>query len=108
MQHCGFLFGTQYRFQMRCRRSSARGYWSEWSPGRNYTTHEKGGCGVTGGGPLCLARQHSCGGTATRITPLSSLATFLLLQPPRGSWMRGGALGRPGQAGGWRCSCAGR
>ncbi|XP_054079809.1 granulocyte colony-stimulating factor receptor isoform X1 [Rissa tridactyla] len=40
-QHCGFLFGTQYHFQMRCRRSSARGYWSEWSPGRNYTTHEK-------------------------------------------------------------------
>lgn len=60
------------------------------------------------GGPLCLARQHSRGGTATRITPLSSLATFLLLQPPRGSWMRGGVLGRPGQAGGWRCSCAGR
>ncbi|XP_029893974.1 granulocyte colony-stimulating factor receptor isoform X1 [Aquila chrysaetos chrysaetos] len=41
MQHCGFLFGMQYRFQMRCRRSSARGYWSEWSLGRNYTTHEK-------------------------------------------------------------------
>ncbi|NXN64893.1 CSF3R factor, partial [Himantopus himantopus] len=40
-QHCGFLFGTQYHFQMRCRRSSARGYWSEWSLGRNYTTHEK-------------------------------------------------------------------
>ncbi|KAM6313912.1 granulocyte colony-stimulating factor receptor [Podargus strigoides] len=40
-QHCGFLFGTQYHFQMRCRRSLARGYWSEWSPGRNYTTHEK-------------------------------------------------------------------
>ncbi|NXP03003.1 CSF3R factor, partial [Thinocorus orbignyianus] len=40
-QHCGFLFGTRYHFQMRCRRSSAQGYWSEWSPGRNYTTHEK-------------------------------------------------------------------
>ncbi|XP_042649813.1 granulocyte colony-stimulating factor receptor isoform X2 [Tyto alba] len=40
-QRCGFLFGTQYHFQMRCRRSSARGYWSEWSAGRNYTTHEK-------------------------------------------------------------------
>ncbi|NXE93323.1 CSF3R factor, partial [Menura novaehollandiae] len=40
-QHCGFLFGTQYHFQMRCRRSSASAYWSEWSPGRNYTTHEK-------------------------------------------------------------------
>ncbi|KAF1569917.1 UNVERIFIED_CONTAM: Granulocyte colony-stimulating factor receptor, partial [Eudyptes pachyrhynchus] len=40
-QRCGFLFGTQYHFQMRCRRSSARGYWSEWSLGRNYTTHEK-------------------------------------------------------------------
>ncbi|XP_051494105.1 granulocyte colony-stimulating factor receptor [Apus apus] len=40
-QRCGFLFGTRYHFQMRCRRSSARGYWSEWSPGRNYTTHEK-------------------------------------------------------------------
>ncbi|NWS48603.1 CSF3R factor, partial [Probosciger aterrimus] len=40
-QCCGFLFGTQYHFQMRCRRSLARGYWSEWSPGRNYTTHEK-------------------------------------------------------------------
>ncbi|NWS73755.1 CSF3R factor, partial [Crotophaga sulcirostris] len=40
-QHCGFLFGTQYHFQMRCRRSSARSYWSEWSQARNYTTHEK-------------------------------------------------------------------
>ncbi|NWU56330.1 CSF3R factor, partial [Dromas ardeola] len=40
-QHCGFLFGTRYHFQMRCRRSSAQGYWSEWSTGRNYTTHEK-------------------------------------------------------------------
>ncbi|NXN46565.1 CSF3R factor, partial [Rhinoptilus africanus] len=44
-QHCGFLFGTRYHFQMRCRRSSARGYWSEWSPGRNYTTHEKAPAG---------------------------------------------------------------
>ncbi|XP_041335198.1 granulocyte colony-stimulating factor receptor isoform X3 [Pyrgilauda ruficollis] len=42
-QRCGFLFGTQYRFQMRCRRSSASplASWSEWSPSRNYTTHEK-------------------------------------------------------------------
>lgn len=42
-QHCGFLFGTQYHFQMRCRRNSASplAYWSKWSPGRNYTTHEK-------------------------------------------------------------------
>ncbi|NXG05098.1 CSF3R factor, partial [Sakesphorus luctuosus] len=40
-QHCGFLFGTQYHFQMRCRRSSALAYWSEWSSARNYTTHEK-------------------------------------------------------------------
>ncbi|NWT08658.1 CSF3R factor, partial [Vireo altiloquus] len=42
-RRCGFLFGTQYHFQMRCRRSSASAltYWSEWSPGRNYTTHEK-------------------------------------------------------------------
>ncbi|XP_030360440.1 granulocyte colony-stimulating factor receptor [Strigops habroptila] len=40
-QCCGFLFGTQYHFQMRCRRSLAQGYWSEWSLGRNYTTHEK-------------------------------------------------------------------
>ncbi|XP_059344753.1 granulocyte colony-stimulating factor receptor [Ammospiza nelsoni] len=42
-QRCGFLFGTQYSFQMRCRRSSASalGEWSEWSPSRNYTTHEK-------------------------------------------------------------------
>ncbi|NWX18732.1 CSF3R factor, partial [Aegotheles bennettii] len=44
-QCCGFLFGTRYRFQMRCRRSSARGYWSEWSPGRNYTTHERAPAG---------------------------------------------------------------
>ncbi|KAM6108595.1 granulocyte colony-stimulating factor receptor [Pterocles gutturalis] len=40
-RHCGFLFGTRYLFQMRCRRSSARGYWSDWSLGMNYTTHEK-------------------------------------------------------------------
>ncbi|NXH34956.1 CSF3R factor, partial [Myiagra hebetior] len=46
-QRCGFLFGTQYHFQMRCRRSSASAlaYWSEWSPGRNYTTHEKAPAG---------------------------------------------------------------
>ncbi|NXC23013.1 CSF3R factor, partial [Corythaeola cristata] len=44
-QRCGFLLGTRYHFQMRCRRSSARGYWSEWSPGRNYTTHEKAPAG---------------------------------------------------------------
>ncbi|XP_021231328.1 granulocyte colony-stimulating factor receptor isoform X2 [Numida meleagris] len=41
VQHCGFLFGMLYHFQMRCRRDSARGYWSEWSVGRNHTTHEK-------------------------------------------------------------------
>ncbi|XP_072211605.1 granulocyte colony-stimulating factor receptor isoform X2 [Excalfactoria chinensis] len=41
VQHCKFLFGMLYHFQMRCRRDSARGYWSEWSLGRNYTTHEK-------------------------------------------------------------------
>ncbi|XP_027524475.1 granulocyte colony-stimulating factor receptor [Corapipo altera] len=40
-QCCGFLFGTRYHFQLRCRRSSALAFWSEWSPGRNYTTHEK-------------------------------------------------------------------
>uniref|UniRef100_A0A674IVC1 Ig-like domain-containing protein n=1 Tax=Terrapene triunguis TaxID=2587831 RepID=A0A674IVC1_9SAUR len=40
--HCGFLFGTDYRFQMRCRRVTAMGYWSEWSPGWNFITHEKG------------------------------------------------------------------
>ncbi|NWI94262.1 CSF3R factor, partial [Pitta sordida] len=40
-RHCGFLFGTRYHFQMRCRRNSALAYWSEWSQGRNYTTHEK-------------------------------------------------------------------
>ncbi|NXJ13688.1 CSF3R factor, partial [Odontophorus gujanensis] len=44
-QHCGFLFGTLYHFQMRCRRNSARGYWSEWSVGRNHTTHEKAPAG---------------------------------------------------------------
>lgn len=41
VQHCKFLFGTLYHFQMRCRRDLARGYWSEWSVSRNYTTHEK-------------------------------------------------------------------
>ncbi|NXA03646.1 CSF3R factor, partial [Sapayoa aenigma] len=40
-RHCGFHFGTRYHFQMRCRRNSALGYWSEWSQGRYYTTHEK-------------------------------------------------------------------
>lgn len=60
-QRCGFLFGTQYRFQMRCRRSSASAlaYWSEWSPGRNYTTHEKGECESPSGSPLPeQAAQH--------------------------------------------------
>lgn len=43
--HCGFLFGTEHRFQMRCRRVTAMGYWSEWSPGWNFTTHEKAPAG---------------------------------------------------------------
>ncbi|KFO81267.1 Granulocyte colony-stimulating factor receptor, partial [Cuculus canorus] len=105
-QHCGFLFGTQYHFQMRCRRSSARGYWSEWSQGRNYTTHEKGGYRVTWGAPLCPARWHSRRGVAA-LTPLSSSPALLPLQPQRESWMPGGMLGQPRRAGGWRCSCAG-
>uniref|UniRef100_A0A493TXK4 Colony stimulating factor 3 receptor n=1 Tax=Anas platyrhynchos platyrhynchos TaxID=8840 RepID=A0A493TXK4_ANAPP len=40
-QCCGLLFGTPYLFQMRCRRHSAHGHWSEWSAARNHTTHEK-------------------------------------------------------------------
>ncbi|XP_042709918.2 granulocyte colony-stimulating factor receptor [Chrysemys picta bellii] len=43
--HCGFLFGTDYRFQVRCRRVTAMGYWSEWSPGWNFITHEKAPAG---------------------------------------------------------------
>ncbi|NXL94148.1 CSF3R factor, partial [Alectura lathami] len=44
-QCCGLLFGTPYLFQMRCRRDLARGFWSEWSAGRNHTTHEKAPAG---------------------------------------------------------------
>lgn len=53
-RRCGFLFGTRYCFQMRCRRNSASplASWSEWSPGRNYTTHEKGECESHRGSPL--------------------------------------------------------
>ncbi|XP_074832155.1 granulocyte colony-stimulating factor receptor [Carettochelys insculpta] len=40
-QLCGFLFGTDHHVQMRCRRVTALGYWSEWSPEWNFTTHEK-------------------------------------------------------------------
>ncbi|XP_006134344.3 granulocyte colony-stimulating factor receptor [Pelodiscus sinensis] len=40
-QHCGFLFGAEYHFQMRCRRVTGMGYWSEWSQRWNFTTHEK-------------------------------------------------------------------
>uniref|UniRef100_A0A8C0HBR5 Colony stimulating factor 3 receptor n=1 Tax=Chelonoidis abingdonii TaxID=106734 RepID=A0A8C0HBR5_CHEAB len=43
--HCGFLFGKEYRFQMRCMRVTAMGYWSEWSVGWNFTTHEKAPAG---------------------------------------------------------------
>uniref|UniRef100_A0A8C6YXT9 Colony stimulating factor 3 receptor n=1 Tax=Nothoprocta perdicaria TaxID=30464 RepID=A0A8C6YXT9_NOTPE len=38
---CGFLCGTRYRFQLRCRRPSPGAYWSEWSPGKEVTTQEK-------------------------------------------------------------------
>ena len=108
-QCCGFLFGTQYHFQMRCRRSSARGYWSEWSPGRNYTTHEKGGCGVTRGG-VPSARP---GGTAAVAWPRSPLSVprppFSCCSPRgeagrvversagRGGWAAGGAAALEGE-----------
>ncbi|NWY00891.1 CSF3R factor, partial [Nothoprocta ornata] len=38
---CGFLCGTRYSFQLRCRRPSPSAYWSEWSPGKEVTTQEK-------------------------------------------------------------------
>ncbi|XP_061453516.1 granulocyte colony-stimulating factor receptor [Rhineura floridana] len=41
MQSCGFLFGTLYQFQMRCQRVTGVGYWSNWSPTMNFSTHEK-------------------------------------------------------------------
>uniref|UniRef100_A0A670JXN1 Fibronectin type-III domain-containing protein n=1 Tax=Podarcis muralis TaxID=64176 RepID=A0A670JXN1_PODMU len=41
VRHCGFLFGTLYHFQMRCQRFGGAGYWSDWSPMVNFTTHEK-------------------------------------------------------------------
>ncbi|XP_062995767.1 granulocyte colony-stimulating factor receptor [Elgaria multicarinata webbii] len=40
VQHCGFLFSTPYQFQMRCRKLPVS-YWSDWSPAKNFTTHEK-------------------------------------------------------------------
>uniref|UniRef100_A0ABM5ET76 Granulocyte colony-stimulating factor receptor isoform X1 n=1 Tax=Pogona vitticeps TaxID=103695 RepID=A0ABM5ET76_9SAUR len=39
-EHCGFLFATHYQFQLRCQKLPA-GYWSDWSPTMNFTTHEK-------------------------------------------------------------------
>nr|XP_060640022.1 granulocyte colony-stimulating factor receptor isoform X2 [Anolis sagrei ordinatus] len=39
-QHCGFRYGAHYQAQMRCRRFPV-GYWSDWSPPKNFTTHEK-------------------------------------------------------------------
>uniref|UniRef100_A0A8D0CD44 Colony stimulating factor 3 receptor n=1 Tax=Salvator merianae TaxID=96440 RepID=A0A8D0CD44_SALMN len=40
IHHCGFLFNTRYWFQMRCQKLPVS-YWSDWSPPKNYTTHEK-------------------------------------------------------------------
>ncbi|XP_042296422.1 granulocyte colony-stimulating factor receptor isoform X2 [Sceloporus undulatus] len=39
-QHCGLRFGTFYGIQMRCKRLPLS-YWSDWSPLKNFTTHEK-------------------------------------------------------------------
>nr|XP_056703449.1 granulocyte colony-stimulating factor receptor [Euleptes europaea] len=41
-QHCGFLFGIPYQFQMRCQKLGAR-YMSDWSPTKTFTTHEDSG-----------------------------------------------------------------
>ncbi|XP_039184860.1 granulocyte colony-stimulating factor receptor isoform X2 [Crotalus tigris] len=40
IQQCGFLFGSLYHFQMRCRRQPLS-YWSSWSPAKLFTTQEK-------------------------------------------------------------------
>lgn len=45
IQQCGFLFGSLYHFQMRCRRLPLS-YWSSWSPAKLFTTQEKGGEGA--------------------------------------------------------------
>lgn len=41
IRQCGFLFGSLYYFQMRCRRLPLS-YWSSWSPTKLFNTHEKG------------------------------------------------------------------
>uniref|UniRef100_A0A8C7E684 Colony stimulating factor 3 receptor n=1 Tax=Naja naja TaxID=35670 RepID=A0A8C7E684_NAJNA len=45
IQQCGFLFGSLYRFQMRCRRLNLS-YWSSWSPAKLFTTDEKAPSGT--------------------------------------------------------------
>ncbi|KFP00170.1 Granulocyte colony-stimulating factor receptor, partial [Calypte anna] len=83
LQSCGFLFGTRYHFQMRCRRSSAQSYWSVWSPGRNYTTHEKGG--VNWRVPALLIQGGCARGLAPLSCPLSELTDpkFCPMPSPR-------------------------
>ncbi|XP_054854855.1 granulocyte colony-stimulating factor receptor [Eublepharis macularius] len=46
-QHCGFLFGISYQFQMRCKKLAAR-YMSDWSPTKTFTTHEDSGRAPSG------------------------------------------------------------
>ncbi|XP_034269058.2 LOW QUALITY PROTEIN: granulocyte colony-stimulating factor receptor [Pantherophis guttatus] len=45
IRQCGFLFGSLYYFQMRCRRRPLS-YWSSWSPTKLFTTHEKAPSGA--------------------------------------------------------------
>ncbi|XP_026529456.1 granulocyte colony-stimulating factor receptor [Notechis scutatus] len=45
IQQCGFLFGSLYRFHMRCRRLHLS-YWSSWSPAKLFTTDEKAPSGM--------------------------------------------------------------
>lgn len=85
---------------MRCRRSSARGYWSEWSLGRNYTTHEKGGCGGTQGLPS--ARPDSTAAVAWPRSPLSAPCSPFSCCSPHGEAGRlvERSAGRGGRAAG--------
>uniref|UniRef100_A0A8C5RIZ5 Colony stimulating factor 3 receptor n=1 Tax=Laticauda laticaudata TaxID=8630 RepID=A0A8C5RIZ5_LATLA len=81
IQQCGFLFGSLYRFQMRCRRLHFS-YWSSWSPAKLFTTDEKGGEG-----------DESCTIQAADFMCCISTCLYLALQPMKPHEANGKILG---------------
>ncbi|XP_025029950.1 granulocyte colony-stimulating factor receptor [Python bivittatus] len=90
IQQCGFLFGSRYHFQMRCRILPLSSWsncssWSDWSPAKLFTTHEKAPSGKL---DAWWKLQESGKGTEVRLLWKPKCAGLSKHAEPQKNWLQ--------------------